>query len=108
MFRSPAVYAPYIGREATLQVLRAVVNVFEGFRYVQQIRDGDDEVLRFAARIGNRELEGVDLVHYGEDGLVTELTVLIRPRSGLQALIEVMATELAAQAALNDTSTGTV
>lgn len=96
VFRSPAVYAPYQGREATMQVLRAVIMVFEDFRYVGQIREGADEVLRFAARVGDRELEGVDLIHYDADGLVTELTVMIRPRSGLQAVLEAMGAKLAA------------
>ena len=58
VFRSPAVYKPYQGREAALGVLRLVVEVFEDFRYTGQLRAGDEEVLRFSARVGDRELEG--------------------------------------------------
>lgn len=90
VFHSPAVFAPYEGRDAVMVLLRAVLDVFEDFRYTGAVREGSEEVLRFAARVGDRELEGVDLVSYDADGLVRELTVMIRPRQGLQAVLEAM------------------
>ena len=98
VFRSPAVYKPYRGRDATMAVLGAVGEVFEDFRYTGQMRVDDEELLRFSARVGDRELEGVDLVRYDEEGLVRELTVMVRPHSGLVALLEAMGARLAAGA----------
>lgn len=95
VFRSPAVHAPYTGRDATMAVLRVVLQVFADFRYVTEVRTGPDEVLRFAARVGEREIDGVDLVRYGEDGLITELTVMIRPLSALHAVVEGVGARLA-------------
>jgi hypothetical protein len=94
VFRSPAVYKPYEGREATLVVLRAVSQVFEDFRYVDRFEADDGEVLLFSARIGDRELDGIDLARLDDSGRVRELTVMVRPKSGLEALIEGMAREL--------------
>ena len=94
-FRSPAVHAPYEGRDLVLMILGAVLEVFEDFAYQAEIRDGDNEMLRFKARVGDREVDGVDIVTYA-DGLVTELTVMIRPFSALQAVREAMAAKLEA------------
>jgi hypothetical protein len=94
VFRSPAVYKPYEGREATTLVLRAVSRVFEDFRYDDRFEGEDGEVLLFSARVGDRELNGIDLLRFDDDGKVRELTVMIRPLSGLTALVEAMAREL--------------
>lgn len=94
VFRSPAVFKPYQGREATLAVLRAVINVFEGFRYVDRFEGPAGDVLLFEARVGERELDGIDLLRFDDRGLVRELTVMIRPLSGLTALVEAMGREL--------------
>jgi hypothetical protein len=94
VFRSPAVFKPYEGREATLVVLEAVLNVFEDLRYLDSFGGAGGEVLRFAARVGDRELEGIDMLRFDGDGRVRELTVMIRPYSGLTALLEAMAREL--------------
>ena len=94
-FRSPAVHAPFEGRDLVLVILGAVLEVFEDFAYQAEIRDGDNEMLRFSARVGNREVDGVDIVTYA-DGLVTELTVMIRPLSALNAVRDAMAAQLEA------------
>lgn len=90
-FRSPAVFRPYQGRDATMTVLRAVMSTFEDFRYVARYRSDDGaEVLQFTARVGEYTLEGVDLVRTDADGLVTHLTVLIRPLRALGELVSRM------------------
>jgi len=89
-FHSPVVYRPYEGREAIKVVLSAVVEVFEDFRYTGQLENGDTAVLTFEARVGERELQGVDILRFGADGRAVELTVMVRPMSGVQALAERM------------------
>jgi hypothetical protein len=94
VFRSPAVFKSYEGRDATMLVLRAVTNVFEDFRYEDRFEGPEGEVLLFAARVGDRELDGIDLLRFDEEGRVRELVVMIRPLSALNALVEAMGTEL--------------
>ena len=85
-FRSPAVYRPYHGRETVLALLGVVAQVFENFRYTREWHDGDTTILVFEANVGDRELQGVDILEEDEAGLVSTFTVLVRPLSGLQAL----------------------
>ena len=46
--------------------------------------------------MGDRELDGLDLLSFADDGLVSELTVMVRPLSGALALAEAMQARLAA------------
>ena len=90
VFRSPVVFKPYEGREAMRAVLEAVVQVFEDFRYVEQVEAGDTAILMFHARVGDRELQGVDILRFGAEGRAEELIVMVRPMSGMNALAERM------------------
>ncbi|MFF9112151.1 nuclear transport factor 2 family protein [Streptomyces sp. NPDC014805] len=92
VFTSPVVFKPYPGKAITAAILRGVAEVFEDFRYVRALdgEDGRDHALVFAARVGDRELTGCDFIHVDDDGLIDELTVMVRPLSGAQALAEAM------------------
>jgi SnoaL-like domain len=89
-FKSPVVFKPYEGREALGVVLGAVVKVFEDFRYVEQVESGDSAVLVFEARAGDRDLQGVDILRFGENDQIRELIVMVRPMSGMHALADEM------------------
>jgi hypothetical protein len=41
--------------------------------------------------VGNRQVEGVDLLRVADDGSIADLTVFVRPLSGLQALASAVA-----------------
>jgi SnoaL-like domain len=94
-FHSPIVHRTYSGRDEVAVILAAVAKVFEGFRYTAEYASDDGAVLAFAARVGGRELEGVDIVRFGADGQIVEFTVMVRPYSGATALRERMAALLA-------------
>lgn len=95
VFRSPAVFKPYEGIEALGVILTNVAQVFEDFRYVDQVETGDTAVLVFEARVGEKQLNGVDVLRFDEDGLIGEMMVMVRPASGLIALGEEMGRRLA-------------
>ncbi len=97
-FRSPVVFKPYEGREAVLKVLRAAEEVLASggrFRYVHQLEDEHDRVaiLEFATEVDGKQVEGIDKLTFDEDGLITELKVMLRPASALQAVGARMAAE---------------
>ena len=98
VFHSPAVFKPYEGREAVMGVLRHAVEVFEDFRYTAELQGESRHGLVFKARVGERELEGWDYLETDADGLVTRLTVMVRPLSGLIALAQAMGERIAAAA----------
>lgn len=89
-------YKPYDDRDAVATLLTAVAQVFEDFRYVERFDRGEAATLVFKARVGDRELDGVDILSFDQDGLVRELTVMVRPLSGATALAEAMQARLAA------------
>jgi hypothetical protein len=93
-FRSPAVYKPYHGKEQVGGILRLVATVFENFRYTNEWRDGRTTILFFEANVGERDLQGIDILEENEAGLVERFTVMIRPLSGLQAVAGAMAERL--------------
>jgi hypothetical protein len=97
-FRSPVVFKPYRGRDATTMILAAVAKVFEDFSYTREIGgpDARDHALVFEASIGDKQLEGCDFLHVDENGLIDQLTVMVRPLSGAHALRDAMAAQLAA------------
>jgi limonene-1,2-epoxide hydrolase len=99
VFRSPVVFRQYEGREAVGGVLRAVFQVFEDFVYVDEVVAPGREVLLFEARVGDRTVQGVDLIRLTDDGSVGELVVMVRPMSGLLALAEAMGERLSTQSA---------
>ena len=93
-FRSPAVYKPYHGKEQVEGILRLVATVFENFRYTNEWRDGRTTILFFEANIGDRDLQGIDILEENEAGEIERFTVMIRPLSGLQAVAGTMAARL--------------
>jgi SnoaL-like domain len=92
VFRSPAVFKPYEGKQVVAAILtQGAMKVFEDFRYTDQLEDDDVATLIFAARVGDRQVDGLDLLRFDPDGRVGELMVMVRPMSGLNALAEAMA-----------------
>ena len=96
VFRSPAVFKPYEGRATVSTILRTVFGVFEDFRYTDELEGDGIHGLVFEARVGDRSLQGIDLLRPDADGQIAEFTVMIRPASGLIALAERMGPALEA------------
>ncbi|NEW39209.1 nuclear transport factor 2 family protein [Nocardia cyriacigeorgica] len=88
VFTSPVAFKPYPGKAITAAILRAVIRVFEDFRYVREIADanGHDHALVFEATVDGKQLTGCDFLHVDEDGQIDELMVMVRPLSATQAL----------------------
>lgn len=96
VFRSPAVFKPYEGFEAVATILRTVFEVLEDFRYTDELEGEGIHALLFDARVGDRSLQGIDLMRPDADGRIAEFTVMIRPASGLMAVAERMGPALEA------------
>ncbi|MFD4433444.1 nuclear transport factor 2 family protein [Nocardia sp. NPDC058497] len=93
VFTSPVAFAPYPGKPVTAAILRAVLRVFENFRYVREIAaaDGRDHALVFEATVDGLQLSGCDFLHFDADGKIDTFTVMVRPLSAAQALAARMA-----------------
>ena len=96
VFRSPAVFKPYEGKETVSTILRTVSTVFEDLHYTDELTADGVHALIFEARVGDRQLQGLDLIRADADGRIGEFTVMVRPASGLMALAERMGPALEA------------
>jgi hypothetical protein len=89
---SPVAFKPFVGIEQVSVVLRAVFETFEGFRYTDELEGADGtHALIFEARVGEKSVQGLDLIRENADGRIANLTVMVRPMSGVIALAEAMA-----------------
>jgi hypothetical protein len=95
-FNSPVAFQPFEGREAVGKVLAAVAETFEDFRYTDELENGDVHALVFRARVGDKEVEGLDLLRMDDEGKIADFTVMVRPASALMALGERMGPKVAA------------
>ncbi|WP_308724646.1 nuclear transport factor 2 family protein [Metapseudomonas otitidis] len=97
VFRSPMAHTPYPGAQAVNLILNTVLQVFQDFAYHRELAsdDGLNVVLEFSARVGERDLKGIDMIRFDEQGLIREFEVMVRPMSGLAALGEEMGRRLA-------------
>jgi SnoaL-like domain len=99
VFRSPIAHKPYQGRDTVGVILRAVSRVLEDLTYVREIggEGSPDQALVFIAKVGDLDINGCDFLHIGEDGLIDEFTVMLRPLKAVNAFAEKMAVEFAAE-----------
>jgi hypothetical protein len=95
VFTSPVAFKPYSGKAITASIVRGVSRVFTDFHYVREIAgaDGRDHALVFKAKVGDREINGCDFLHFDEDGKIDDFMVMVRPMSAAQALAAAMGAE---------------
>ena len=91
LFHSPVAFKPFAGRESVGALLKGVFETFEDFEYTDELSADGLHVLIFRARVGDKRVQGMDMLRSDEDGLITEFTVMVRPASALMALGEAMA-----------------
>jgi hypothetical protein len=94
VLHSPILFRGFEGREMVIQVLTHVIATLEEFAYTDELAEGNTVILRFKAKVGDRELEGIDFLELDEDGKVAELTVFMRPMSALTRFNEQMSARL--------------
>jgi len=93
VFYSPVVFTPQAGRAKTLAYLTAAAKLFgdSDFRYVGQWYADRSAVLEFVADVDGIHVNGVDMIHWNDDGKIVEFKVMLRPLKALEAVIPAMA-----------------
>ena len=88
VFHSPITFKPFEGRESVAMLLGVVFRTFEDFRYTDEL-DGDEvKALVFRAKVGDKQVEGLDLLRFDDAGKIADFTVMVRPLSAAMALAE--------------------
>ncbi len=90
-------HTPYPSAQAVQLILGTVAKVFEDFAYHREMvsADGKSVVLEFSAKVHGKELKGIDMIQFDDEGKIVDFEVMVRPMSGLQALGDEVAKRLA-------------
>jgi hypothetical protein len=96
VLHSPVSFKPFEGKEAVGRLFEILLRTFEDFRYTDELVGEEVQALIFRARVGDRDVEGLDLVRPGPDGRIVDFTVMVRPLTGVIALAEAVGPQLAA------------
>lgn len=93
-FHSPTLWAPKVGKPITQFILQMVIDIFEDFEYHRQWVDGENMALEFSAKVGDKQIKGIDLIRWDENGKIVHFEVMLRPMNGLQLMFEKMTARL--------------
>jgi hypothetical protein len=83
------------GKDVVAHLLGIVVNTIEGFTYHREWINGRELALEFRGKIGEFELQGIDLITLDDRNRIQNLDVLIRPLRAATALKDKVGVEMA-------------
>jgi len=97
VLHSPITFTPFEGKEAIARLLGILMQVFQDFRYTDELAAEDGtKALIFRTRVGDRDVEGLDLIRFDDTGRIRDFTVMVRPRSAVEALLREVSSRLMA------------
>lgn len=85
---SPVLNKPFQGKEIVYPLLGFLRSKFEDAHYTDEFSAEGKLALVFRARIGGRRAEGVQILRFDADGLIEEITTMLRPLTAALALSE--------------------
>ncbi|MET3960802.1 hypothetical protein ABIE44_000736 [Marmoricola sp. OAE513] len=95
VFHSPAVHTPQKGRDTVCAYLGAALVVLgPELRYSDTWKNENDAVLRFHTVVDGKQVEGIDMITWNDEGLITDFTVMVRPFQALEVVIAAMGKQL--------------
>jgi len=68
-----------------------IIETIEGFTYYREWQDGPELALEFQGRVGDLNVQGIDLITLNERGEIQNLDVLMRPANTILRLQEIIA-----------------
>ncbi|MBG0826593.1 nuclear transport factor 2 family protein [Planomonospora sp. ID67723] len=96
IFRSPlSARAGFAGHAQVRRLFSVALGALRDLRYHADVGDDRTRMLAATARLGHHELEEAALVRLGDDGLIEEVTMWIRPLPALTALMAALGPGLA-------------
>ena len=87
VFLSPVVHTPQVGRDISVLYLTGAMRVFgSSFRYTKEVETAPYAILEFESTVDDVLINGVDIITFNDDGLISEFRVMVRPLKGMQML----------------------
>ena len=98
VFHSPVVHTPQAGKPVVMAYLVAAADVLgnDSFHYVRELVDGDEMMLEFVTELDGIAINGVDIIRFNQDGLISDFKVMVRPLKAINKVWEMMAAQLQA------------
>jgi hypothetical protein len=98
VFHSPALFAPQVGKALTTMYLTAAMHVLgPTLRYLEEWHGDHSAILEFEADLQGTTIHGIDMIKWNDEERISDFTVMVRPYSGLEKLMEMMLKELSEQ-----------
>lgn len=99
VFHSPVVHTPQKGQAIVVAYLSAAGQTLgnQSFRYVREVVGENTAVLEFTTEMDGIHVNGIDMITFDEDGLITDFKVMVRPLKAVNKVWEMMAGELERQ-----------
>ena len=96
VFHSPVVHTPQVGRAIVVAYLSAAGNTLgnDSFEYVRELVDGENAMMEFTTEMDGIHVNGIDLIRFDEDGMITDFKVMVRPLKAVNKVWEQMAAML--------------
>jgi len=96
VFHSPVVHTPQRGRDLVVAYLAAAGQTLgnDSFRYVRELVDGENAMLEFTTEMEGIAVNGVDIIRFDEEGMITDFKVMVRPLKAVNKVWEMMAAQL--------------
>ena len=94
VLQSPIFEVPFTGIEEASDLFAVLLDVLWPITYLEEI-PGDPHVLHFTSEIKGKNLEGIDLLRFDDEGKVKEITVFFRPFPAVAAFLSESGPKLA-------------
>lgn len=93
---APPYWQKLQGERIVGHLLGLIIHTIEGFTYHREWAQGAELALEFTGKVGDLDLQGIDLITLNRDGRVQNLDVLMRPVNAVIALREIITPKMAA------------
>ena len=97
IFESPVVHTPQVGKAITARYLAAAGHTLGNtkFEYVGEWHRENSVILEFKPVIDGVAINGIDMISFNDDGLITHFKVMVRPLKAVNMLHQKMGEMLA-------------
>jgi hypothetical protein len=96
VFHSPVVHTPQKGRPIVVAYLAAAGQTLgnDSFQYLREVVDGNTAVLEFQTEMDGIQVNGIDMITFDDEGLITDFKVMVRPLKAVNKVWEMMGAQL--------------
>lgn len=83
VLHSPLIETPFVGRAVAIDLFASLLAAFDEVTITGEFAGDGEHVFRWVATTQDGQIEGVDIIRHDVGGDVAEVTVFVRPLTGL-------------------------